>query len=86
MLSPGSILFTLEVTRAAYFLGIGIFFAGQVFFMFLPLPFEVNNGLFIDNLGFMAVNNIKKYLLGLTESNIITLTLISALLSLLLYI
>ena len=41
----------------------------------LPLTLEVNKGVCIDRLGFMAINKIMKYLLVVTQS----LTLISAL-------
>ena len=44
--------------------------------MDLPLALEVNNRLFIDSLGFMTADNIKKHLLGLTQSNILTLAFI----------
>ena len=40
---------------------------------------EVSNKLFIDRVRFMAVDKIKKHLLGLTQSNILTLALISGL-------
>ena len=38
----------------------------------------IYNGLFVDSLGFVAVDKIKKHLLGFTQSNILTLALISA--------
>ena len=39
--------------------------------VYLPLALEVDNGLFIDCLGCVAVNKIKKQLLGLYQLNII---------------
>ena len=40
----------------------------EVFFrMYLSLVLEVYNRLFIDSLGFMVVDKIKKYQLGLTQ-------------------
>ena len=42
-------------------------------------------GYFIDCLGFMVVNNIRKHPLGLTQSNILTLVLISDLLFFILF-
>ena len=38
--------------------------------MYLPLDLEVYHRLFIDSLGFMAVDRIKKHLLGFTESKL----------------
>ena len=44
-----------------------------IFFrMYLPLALEVYNISFIDSSGFMSVGKIKKHLLGLTLSNILT--------------
>ena len=55
-------------------------FYHEVFFrMYVPLALEVYNRLFIDNLGFMAVHEIKKLILGLNQSNIQTLALMPAL-------
>ena len=43
-------------------------FRPEVFFrVYLPLPFEVFNRLLIYSLGYMAVDRIKKHLLGLTQ-------------------
>ena len=40
-------------------------FCHEVFYrMYVPLALEVYNRPFIDNLGFMAVDKIKKHLLG----------------------
>ena len=45
----------------------GTYFCHEVSFrMYLPLALEVCTRLFIDNLGFMAVDEITKKLLGLT--------------------
>ena len=41
--------------------------------MYVPLVLE----LCIDTFGFMAVDKIKKHLLGLSQTNIITLALVS---------
>ena len=43
----------------------------------LPLALDVYNGLFIDSLDFMAVDSFKKHILGLTQSNILTLALVN---------
>ena len=67
-----------EVARGAYFHWRDVFLAMKYFFrMSLPLALEVCNRLFIDSFGFMAVDKIKNHLLGLTQSNILTLALIS---------
>ena len=43
-------------------------FCNEVFFrMYFPLALEVYNRLFIESLGFMAVDIIEKYLLGLAQ-------------------
>ena len=45
------------------------YFCQEVFFsMYLPLVWEVYNRLFIDSLGVMVVFQIKKHLLGLTQT------------------
>ena len=50
----------------------GRIFVHEVFVrMYSPLALEVYNRLI--SLGFMVVDGIKKHLLGLTESNILTL-------------
>ena len=55
-------------------------FCHEVFFrMYLPLDLEMYNILFIDSLGFMEGDKIKKHLFGLTQSKILTLALMSAL-------
>ena len=55
-------------------------FCHEVFFrVYLALALDVYNRLFIDCLGFIAVDQIKKHIMGLTQSNILTLVLISAL-------
>ena len=48
---------------------------------FLPLVFEVYTKVFIGNLGITAEDDIKKHVLELTQSNILTLALMSAALS-----
>ena len=47
------------------------------FRMYFPLALEMYNKLFIDGLVFMAVDQIKKHILGLTQSNILALVLSS---------
>ena len=48
----------------------GVYFLPLFFTTNLTLALEVNKGLFIDCLAFIVVNNIKKHLLELTQSNI----------------
>ena len=45
--------------------------------IYLWIYLEVINKLFVDCLGFMAVNEIKKHLFGFTQTSILTLALIS---------
>ena len=44
-------------------------FCHEVFFrMYIPLDLEAYNRVFIDSVGFMVIDKIKKHLLGLTQS------------------
>ena len=67
-----------EGARGAYFHVRDIFSHVKYFFRLdLTLAMEVYNKLlFIDSLGFMAVDTIKKHLLGLNQSNILIFALI----------
>ena len=47
--------------------------------MYFPLALDMYSGLFIDTIGFMTVYAIKKRILVLTQSNILTLALMSEL-------
>ena len=66
----------LEFAYSIYLLKLqelGAYFRGRDIISF-ALPVELHNRRFIHSLGFKSVDNIKKHL---TQSNILTLTLIS---------
>ena len=60
----------LEVVRGSYFYGRDVFLCHEVFFrVYKCLALDIII-VFVDSLGLMAVDEIRKHLLGLTHSNL----------------